>query len=236
MPDRFGFRQIDHRDLEMILRDGEIRSKNNRSPQKCHQTSYAEIVGLRGTAQFTLPHGGVVNDYVAFYFSPVTAFTYTIHKGNVGVVSPQGVALGDSGSKDRLFLVVKVNDVIASGVAWSVSDYALNSHAPMPTVISDSNLLGQHVKWNLFDEKPFAATIPEIEYHGVCQYFHSTAESQRQLRKEARMAEFLVKDSLPIDLVCSIIAPTSQSCDRAIRVANRYKFNGLVLLKPGCFI
>jgi hypothetical protein len=85
MPSRFVFRQIYYGDLDCFLADGEIRSKNHPNMQACHQTSYQEIVDRRGTAEFQMPCGGVVNDYVAFYFSPLTAFTFTIDRGNVNL-------------------------------------------------------------------------------------------------------------------------------------------------------
>lgn len=80
MPDRFIFRQVYYKDLKTFLADGEVRSKNHKSPQLCHPTSYPNIVNRRGTDAYQMPCGGVVNDYVPFYFSPITAFTFTIYK------------------------------------------------------------------------------------------------------------------------------------------------------------
>ena len=195
MPRRFAFRQIDKRDLEIILEDGEIRCKNHPSPQSCHQTSYANIVGFRGESNYQLPYGGVVNDYVQFYFSPVTAFSFVIHQGNVEVKNPDGQILGKSSKSNRIFLVSDVLAIFRAGLNACFSDYALNSMAPMPSVSADVGQLETHVKWPLFDEPPLAASVPEIGYSGVCQYFKDRPPAQPN-RKSARMAELLVKEGL----------------------------------------
>lgn len=237
MPDRFIFRQIDRRDLGMILSDGEIRSKLHKNPQRCHQTSHAQIVGFRGTPAFILPYGGVVNDYVPFYFSPVTAFSFVIHRGGVDVKDPNGNHLGISSINDRLFLVSKAADIYDAGLRGCFSDYALNSQAPMPTIVSDFGLLETHVKWQLFDEAPIVAKIPEIGYNGVCQYFKDApVPPARQNRKSARMAELLVKDAVPTNLIRCIIAPNEASHHQAEFLAKKYGFRGLILNKPDCFV
>ena len=168
---RFIFRQIDYRDLNTFLQDGEIRAKNHLNSQACHQTSYASIVARRGQNEFHLSTGGVVNDYVPFYFCPITSFSYTINRGNVPVISPLGQPLGNSSWTDRLFIVFNVDDIVKSNLTWCYSNYALNSTAPMPVVLNDIEQLENHIDWSLFDENPIAAAIPEIGYPGCCRYF-----------------------------------------------------------------
>lgn len=237
MPGRFAFRQIDRRDLAMILSDGEIRSKNHPKPQHCHQTSHSQIVGFRGTPAFTLPYGGVVNDYVPFYFSPVTAFTFAIHRGGVEVKSPNGNLLGKSSPDDRLFLVSRVEDIYQENLRACFSDYALNSAAPMPTILQNFSQLETHVKWPLFDEVPIVARVPEIGYSGVCRYFQDAlVPVSRQNRNRARMAELLVKDAVPTNVLCCIIAPTEISRNQAKLLADKYGFRGQILNKPDCFV
>lgn len=234
---RFGFRQIDYRDLAMFLRDGEIRSKNHQYAQACHQTSHASIVNLRGDPVFTLPHGGVVNDYVPFYFSPVTGFAYSIHKGKTEVIAPDGQSLGVSSASTRVFLVVNVAEVFASGLQVSFSNSALNKLVPKPEVVDDYHLLETHVNWALFDERPLVCAIPEIGYdgvHGWCR--DQDSPPKYQVRSSSRMAELLVKDALPVDLIACIVAPSRAVYDEVAAVANQYGFRGQVLGKSGCFV
>ena len=233
---RWAFRQIDYRDIDMFFRDGELRSKNHPNPQACHQTSYTHLVQLRGTGAFQLPHGGVVNDYVAFYFSPFTAFTCTIHRGNVNVTSPTGEDLGPSRTQDRAFLVAKVDDVYAAGLPACFSNYALNSQAPQPVIKSNYADLATHVNWQLFDEVPLAASIAQIGYNGVCRFFNDRTEAKYQTRSKARMAEFLVLNSLPVSLISCVVTPNELVQNHVMGAALRHGYGGLVLQNPGCFV
>lgn len=237
MPRRFVFRQVDQRDLEQFLQDWEVRSKNYLPAQPCHQTSHRNIVERRGGQIFALPYGGVVNDYVAFYLSPVTAFTYAIHRGSVSVHSPSGEDLGMSDLSQRAFLVANVATLFARYRQVCFSNYALNSNAPSPTVLADREQFATHINWAQFDEIPMVAQIPEIKYEGVCKYFNSNpTPGPRHHRSTERMAEFLVKDAVSMSDISAIVLPTVEAQRRIKRVADQAGYEGLVLSKPGCFI
>lgn len=237
MPERYVFRQIDYRDLPTFLADGEVRSKNHPNPQVCHQTSYQNLVQRRGTNDFQLPFGGVVNDCVAFYFSPLTSFTCAIHRGRVQVIPP-GVGLPTiSRREDRIFLVAKVSDLYRAQLQCCFSDYALNSTVPEPTVVRESGMLESHIRWELFDENPIAGEIHEIGYVGSCQYFLNKDTPERyQRRGPIRMAEFLVHTAVPMTAFICVVAPNvqQQSIVRDMIQAAGYQLP--VFSKPGCFV
>jgi hypothetical protein len=159
MPNRFIFRQVYYGDLSTFLDDGEIRAKNHFAEQLCHQTSYQQIVDRRGTNAFSMPCGGVVNDYVPFYFSPLTSFTYTIHKGNVPLRSPSGADLGMAKPEDRIFIVCKIKDFRNAGLEYCFSNFPLNSEVPPPILNSNLDELETHVFWDVFDEPPYGAKM-----------------------------------------------------------------------------
>lgn len=237
MPERFVFRQIDSRDIPTFLADGEIRAKNHKFHQRCHQTSYANLVNRRGTALFQVPGGGVVNDYVAFYFSPFTSFTCSIHRGGVEVIDPQGHRLGMSSMENRAFLVCRVSDLATAGVSCCYSDFALNSDALAPTITDDLSQIEQHVHWDVFDEYPMTASIPEIGYGGVCKYFGPRATPPRyQLRREKRMAEFLVCSSVPLAQVSCIVTPSDGMKAQAEAQMAASQSRIPICSKPGCFV
>lgn len=237
MPERFVFRQVDYRDLPIFLADGEVRSKNHANQQPCHQTSYQNLVQRRGTNEFELPFGGVVNDCVAFYFSPLTSFTCSIHRGGVQVIPPHGGTQTKSRLEDRVFLVAKVSNLYRARLQCCFSNYALNSTVPKPVIVNDYNLLETHINWAMFDEEPQAGSIPEIGYGGSCKYFHSKDTPERyQLRKPIRMAEFLVQTAVPIHLFACVITPNEQ---RKISIQQQVQVAGYqlpVFSKPGCFV
>lgn len=236
MPDRFIFRQCYYKDLALFLRDGEIRAKNHSIRQRCHQTSYEAIVNRRGTDEFPMPCGGVVNDYVPFYFSPLTAFAYTIDQGNVPLIDPDGNHLGTAKSKHRIFVVCNVEDVAQSDVDYCFSDYPLNSKAPLPTLETDLTKLENHVHWDVFDEAPYRAKIPQIGYQGVCQFFKNMEHPpERQLRRQKRMAEFLVRDALPMGLVTCVVAKSDTIRDRMQSMMDASEWSIPVLSNAGCY-
>lgn len=236
MPERFVFRQVCSRDLKTFLDDGEIRAKNHGTPQLVHRTSYPGIVERRGQAMFPIPQGGVVNDYVPFYFSPISSFTYTIHKGNVDLRSPDGDVLGRATDDERIFFVCRISDFANSGATYCFSNLALNTNAPLPQLECDLRNLEDHIDWSVFDEGPTTARIPQLGYDGVCSYFANYASPDRwQNRSQKRMAEFLVKDAVPLTAVSCIIAKTPAMQQSLQSIVDASDWDIPVYANRGCF-
>ena len=183
-----------------------------------------------------MPNGGVVNDFVPFYFSPRTSFTYTIFKENVPLLSPEGAFLRQANEDDRVFFVSSPEAFKNSGLYTCFSDYALNSKAPLPTIEEDLNRLEEHVHWDVFDEFPKVAAIPEIAYSGVCRWFNNMATPHyRMTRSAKRMAEFLVHGSVPLEKIACIIAKTNVMNDTLMEMLAASAWNIPVYTKRGCF-
>lgn len=236
MAKRFVFRQVCSRDFQTFLSDGEIRAKNHPNPQLVHQTSHASIVSTRGTDLFTLPFGGVVNDYVPFYFSPMTGFTFTISQGNIDLRSPTNHVLGKASDDERIFLVFDIDQLQKSGLNFCFSNVALNSAVPMPVLETDLAKLATHVEWSMFDDPPMTAHIPEIGYEGVGRWFHSPASPQKyQNRSKQRMAEFLVKDAVPLSLATCVIAKSAAMQQHLQGQMNASNWDIPIFAKPGCY-
>lgn len=186
---------------------------------------------------FQVPGGGVVNDYVAFYFSPYTSFTCSIHRGGVDVVDPAGRNLGLSRLDDRVFVVCRVSDLADAGLNCCYSDFALNSDALAPTISNDLSQIEAHVHWDVFDEYPITASIPEIGYRGVCKYFGPRATPPRyQLRREKRMAEFLVHTSVPLGQVACVVTPSDGMKEQIQAQMDASPWDIPIYAKPGCFV
>lgn len=152
-----------------------------------------------------------MNDCVAFYFSPLTSFTCCIHRGGVQVTPPSGGPQTASTQEDRIFLVAKVSDLYHADLQCCFSNYALNTTVPEPVIVDDYQLLETHIQWDLFDENPVVGSIPEIGYKGSCKYFLNKDTPERyHLRRPIRMAEFLVKTSVPLNLFTCVVAPNEQ--------------------------
>ncbi len=237
MPERFVFRQVYTPDISLFARDGEIRARNHEFPQACHQTSYIELVERRGTDQFQMPCGGVVNDYVPFYFAPRTAFSFTIYRGNVQLRDPSGVSLGKATQGERTFVVYEASRLIAEPTLTTYfSNTALNNKSIEIEFGSTDNELESVVNWALFDDSPMVGRVQEIGYNGCCKYFHDRAEPEiHQDRKSSRMAEFLVKSAVPLKLASCLLTPNEIKKQEVEKILRAVGVDTPVYSKPGCF-
>ncbi|BCA58616.1 hypothetical protein HMP06_1385 [Sphingomonas sp. HMP6] len=178
----------------------------------------------------------MVNDYVPFYFSPLTGFTFTISRGNVDLRDPANTVLGKASDDERIFFVCAVEAFANTNLQYCFSDLALNTAAPMPKLEASIANLETHVAWPMFDDVPMKAQIPEIEYGGVCEYFASRASPQKyQNRSKQRMAEFLVKDAVPLSLVDCIVTKDQGMKHQLQLLMDASQWNIPILDKPGCF-
>lgn len=235
MPKRFIFRQVCIQDIPVFFKDEEIRSKNHSNVQQCHQVSYQEIVERRNSKDLTLPCGSTVNDYVPFYFCPLTAFTYTISQGNVPIKSPDGIHLGVAKIEDRAFLVFDPLEVSKVCKIY-FSDTAMNCAYREVNVSSNIEDLEDLINWSVFDDHPIKAAIPEIGYEGVCFYFKSTASNPLYAeRSSQRMAEFLVYQAIPISLLKCIIVINEDAKNVTLAALRNAGIDATVYVKPECF-
>jgi ssDNA thymidine ADP-ribosyltransferase, DarT len=235
MPKRFIFRMTYIENLETYFQDKRIYSKNHPTDQRAYQTSYSEIVERRGGADFETPCGGVVNDFVPFYFSPATSMAFAIHRDKVSLTSPNGHALDTARMEDIAFMVCDPQKITEAGLDFWFTNIACNSGIT-PSYEKDISLMEQHIAWELFDEDPKMGAITEIDYCGVCKYFqdHERNEAGHN-RSKQRMAEFLVKDYFPMDLLeCVVLKNSVRQAD----VENWIASSGCdipVLIKVGCY-
>lgn len=236
MPDRFIFRMTQYQDCARFFADGELRSKNHPQAQACHQASYGEIVSRRNTKAILTPDGKVINDHVAFYFSPMTSMAFTISKGNVQLVDPEGKYVCQATMDDRVFFVGNVKNFAGAGLPMWFSDIACNSLAPSPSFENDIGKIEQHVDWSVFDDGAIVARINEIGYGGVTHWFHNKDEPPRYAnRSQKRMAEFLVRDAVPLNLFDCIVV---KSDSIKAKVEGMMVGTGVALpvyTKTGCF-
>jgi len=235
MPNRLLFRMTYYLNLQVYLEDKYLFAKNHPNVQECYRVSYEEIVARRGQMQFTTPCGSNLNDFVPFYFSPITKMAYSIYAGNVPLRSPDGENLGPANLDDLAYLVVSPNTLFYSGRKCWYTDIACNSAIP-PNYEDRLDGLEQHVSWQLFDEMPRKALVPEIGYEGVCRWQHDRDEPvQHQQRSKKRMAEFMVRDYLSmLELECIILKSEAHRQLVATWV-NDSGMNIPVLANSGCY-
>ena len=216
------------------MADGVLFARNNPAGQPQFSICYNEIVQRRGTQIFT-PNGKDINQFVPFYYSPSTGMALAIDRGGVQFTDPNGTFISQSNSDDIVFYVCNPNRVHNENLEYWITNIGCNSGIP-PKFTNDINDLESHVNWALYDESPRMGHITEIGYNGVCQYtFNRDNPPKHQNRMQERMAEFLVRDHFPIELVECII--TKNDIVRT-QVEHWVALNGRnidVLTKRGCF-
>lgn len=150
-----------------------------------HEAGDPEIKQRRRGCAVTCPPGGVVADYVPFYFAARSPMMFKLWKGGVPTFT------GDH--RDLIYLVTAVDEVLKAGLPFAISDR--NAAVALADFTNDVAVLGdlneaqprsEFIDWSLMNEK----------------YWNDTAE--RPDRMERRMAEFLVRDSVPLELVIGI--------------------------------
>ena len=169
MPPIYHFTDVDN--LERILEADELR---------CHAmadcaTDVADstIKGRRMTKGVPCGPGGMVGDYVPFYFAPRSPMLFRIQQGGVEGVSSDPARL--------VYLVSSTEVMLNAGLRCVFTDG--NAASAITDFYDDQQLLDQVVDWPLM-----RAT-----------YWYNTPEDGDRRRR--RQAEFLVHGAVPLDLI-----------------------------------
>lgn len=137
--------------------------------------------GARSVRPAPNPPGGVVHDYVPFYFAPRSPMLLAINGGGV-VGCPWR-------QQDIVHLETTVERITAGGVPFVF--YDRNATIFYSVAYTDLAHLDA-IAWDLLTEAP--------TLDGFCQFWQNNARKPRYAdRMERRQAEFLVKDSVPLE-------------------------------------
>lgn len=137
--------------------------------------AHQNIKDRRAKNHVPLGPGGVLADYVPFYFAPRSPMLYAIHRGVVERYK--------GGQTPVVHLVAYIEDVVAQGVPFVFTD----GHADMDITDYFCDLCDlDKVDWQIMSSK----------------YWHDT--NQDLDRKRRRQAEFLVYRIFPWKLVAEI--------------------------------
>lgn len=148
--------------------------------------AYQGAQGRRATKLVARPPGGVIHDYVPFYFAPRSPMLMAINGGRV-----DGCGYRQA---DIAHLASTVEDVIAANLPYVFYDY--NATLIYATCYSDLRDLDK-INWELFHETP--------RLDGYCKFWLNQPNNPRYIRRmETRQAEFLVHERFPLELVRSI--------------------------------
>lgn len=164
--------------LPAIFVAGALLSKNAGASAGINYQNIAHqgAQGARALRAVPNPPGGVVHDYVPFYFAPRSPMLRAINGGRVkDCAYRQG---------DIAHLETTVEQVTAGGAAFVF--YDRNATLAFARAFTDLARLDQ-VDWDLLTEEP--------RLDGFCKYWQSCSDPARYAdRMERRQAEFLVRN------------------------------------------
>lgn len=169
--------------LQAIFAAGALVSKNRGAAAGINyqNIAHAGAQGARAVRAVPNPPGGLVHDFVPFYFALRSPMLFAINGGRVaGCPWRQG---------DIVHFETTVQNV--TGVGQAHVFYDRNATLAFSTPYTALANLDTAVAWDLLTEAP--------QLDGFCAYWQNRAAVDRYAdRMERRQAEFLVKDRAPL--------------------------------------
>jgi ssDNA thymidine ADP-ribosyltransferase, DarT len=192
--------------LASILRSGGLVSTSRRLREAIQHTdiAHSHIQDRRSKVQVPCSAGGVLHDYVPFYFAPRSPMLYSNHK--------QNVAGYQGGQTPILHLVTTPEAVQAAKLPCCFTDgHAAINYAEF---YDDLSLLGTTIDWKLMEAK----------------YWSDTEDDpNRQFR---RNAEFLVHDFVPWGLMIGIAVIDEAMKRQVDQVLQSFSYKAPVKVYP----
>jgi hypothetical protein len=128
--------------------------------------------------------GGVVADYVPFYFAPRSPMLYRIYRG--------GVEGYQRDQAELVYLVTRLSHIIRAGLDWVATD---RNAAVDARYTQKADELHSHIDWDIMEAERWANTEDD------------------GFRKQRRMAELLVHRAVPWPVLSHIYAQNQATVD-----------------------
>lgn len=164
--------------LPLILNSGGLIAKHRLRQQRISyiDIAYEGIQDRRAKTSVPCGAGGVLHDYVPFYFAPRSPMLYAIHNGRVTGYT--------QGQKPIIHLVAKAEAIKAKNIAFAFTDgHAVMAYAEF---YDDLAALEFEIDWALMESR---------------YWFDNEEEPNRKFK---RQAEFLVYQFCPWRLITKI--------------------------------
>ncbi len=194
--------------LQQILAAGELRAKRALEQEDTGYTNIAHVTiqGRRNHTPVPCGPGGVLHDYVPFYFGPRSPMLYTLSKGNV-----EGFT---GGQQSIVHIVSSVQRVEAAELGFVFTD----GHGIMELTDFYDDLIGlSEIDWPLMRAHYWADTDEDPD------------------RKRRRQAEFLVHERFPVELIIGIGVVNEHIKEAAETLIRRSGLNIPVAVKAGWY-
>ncbi len=199
------YRMTHYSNIEFILREG--LHCCNCKPQDPEYTSigYKTLITNRGKSVVSIDPGGVLNDYIPFYFHYKMPMLYNIWKKEVADYN---------GSQDEIiYLVSTVEQIVALDLPFVFTD----RHAYV-AYLNYYNQYAQltNLNWNIIKD-------------------HNWHQTYSEQRKELKQAEFLVHRHLPVTGLLGIIAHNQEIANFVREALVSVNSEVKLIVKPGYY-
>ena len=171
--------------LPPIARDGLRCDTEVTDTERCFTEVGNQVIkSRRRVRRVPVPPGGVVADYVPFYFAARSPMLYAIHMGNV--------ATYEGGQDEVVYLVTSIEAVVQHRLAAVFTDR--NATLEVARYGTDPATIDSYVDWDLMEAQVWRNTPQEPD------------------RTERRMAEFLAHRHVPWSTIIGVAARTEERC------------------------
>ena len=176
--------------LALICQQGALLSKTKSEQLGLHYHNIAHggAQGTRSNKSVNNPPGGLIHEFVPFYFAPRSPMLSAIHHGKV-----QNCHYDQT---DIIYFETTIEIAYQNGLQDFVF-YDRNATLDYSQCFTDLKLLSSSVDWATMTSSP--------QLDGFCKYFFDNPNDQRYVdRMEKRQAEFLIKEQMPLSWVTRI--------------------------------
>jgi hypothetical protein len=190
--------------LPAICRSGALQAKNALAAAgaEYENIAYQGAQGARAQRQMPDPPGGLLHDYVPFYFAPRSPMLMAIDGGRV-TDCPWRQA-------DIVHIETTIDRAATDGQFVFFDRNATLTYAESFTDLAE---LGR-VAWDLILEAP--------QLDGFCKYFNDRPSTERYVdRMQKRMAEFLIRERLPLERITRVGVMDEQKADQVTAILQR---------------
>jgi hypothetical protein len=138
------WRIVRRNDVAWLIKNG-LHCGNNIPPDNNYKTmGNEELIAKRNTKTVPIGNGGLLNDYVPFYFTPFSPMMYNIHTGYNGISKVH--------NEDVVILVASLNDLKKKAVDFVFTD--MHAYMMYANFYSDLEHLDK-IDWDILQKCDF---------------------------------------------------------------------------------
>jgi hypothetical protein len=196
------WRMTHYTNIAFILRNGLHCCNCELQDDQFTGIGFKTLISRRSDRKVTIEPGGILNDYIPFYFHYKMPMLYKIYSGEV--------ADFNGSQKDIVYIVSSVEKIIELGLPYIFTDrHAALLYGDFYNKFEDLNKLS----WDIIRDDT---------------WFYSYT----QIRKEKKQAEFLIHKYLPVAGILGIVAMNAEVATFVQKEINIADLNVKVIERP----